>query len=94
MNRNARRWLVGLAVFGMALAWSGAAELQPVESSWLDSAGYDEETQTLTIRMKNSSDVYEYHGVPAEVYRDFLAAESKGGYFATNIQNRYPTARH
>lgn len=93
MNKNARRWLVGLAVVGMALARSGAAELQPVESSWLESAGYDAETQTLTIRMKNSSDVYEYRGVPDEVYREFLSAESKGGYFATNIQNRYPTAR-
>ena len=75
-----------------ALAW--AVELQPVESSWLDKAGYDPETRTLTIRMKYSSDVYEYQGVPEEVWRDFQAAESKGAFFAANIQNAYPTVRH
>lgn len=81
-----------LAVAG-AVALAGAVELQPLESSWLDSAGYDAETQTLTIRMQNSSDIYEYQGVPEEVYRDFLAAESKGAFFATHIQDTYPTIR-
>lgn len=93
MSRNSRQWFAVLAMVAATVAWVGAAEWQPVESSWLDRAGYDEETQTLTIRMKNSSDVYEYQGVPAEVYREFLEAESKGGFFATKIQGQYPTAR-
>ena len=54
----------------------------------------DAETKTLTIRMKYSSDVYEYEGVPEEVYQAFLEAESKGGFFATEIQYKYPTVRH
>lgn len=77
----------------MLTAWAGAAGMQKLESSWLDEAGYDAETGTLTIRMKNSSDVYEYEGVPEEVYKAFLAAESKGGFFATEIQDKYPTVR-
>jgi hypothetical protein len=90
MNKFFKLWT--LAVFGAAVL-AGAVELQPVESSWLDKAGYDAETQTLTIRMKNSSDIYEYQGVPEEVYRDFLAAESKGAFFAAHIQDAYPTVR-
>ena len=43
--------------------------------------------------MKNSSDVYEFSDVPEEVFREFLDAESKGAYFATKIQNEYPTLR-
>lgn len=94
MNRNLKSWLAAVAVFGALAAWSGAVEMQKIESSWLDEAGYDAETKTLTIRMKYSSDVYEYEGVPEEVYKAFLEAESKGGFFATEIQYKYPTTRH
>ena len=94
MNRNLKSWLAAVAVFGALAAWSGAVEMQKIESSWLDEAGYYSETKTLTIRMKYSSDVYEYEGVPEEVYKAFLEAESKGGFFATEIQYKYPTVRH
>ena len=93
MIMNSKQWFSVLVLVAAVAALVGAAELQPVDSSWLDQAGYDEATQTLTIRMKNSSDVYEYQGVPAEVYREFLEAESKGGFFATKIQGQYPTER-
>lgn len=87
-----KRLTMALAVAGAA-AWAVAAEEVQLESSWLDRAGYDAESQTLTVRMKNSSDVYEFQGVPEEVFREFLGAESKGAYFATKIQNEYPTVR-
>lgn len=93
MSKFFKSMAVALAVVGAAVM-AGAVELQPLESSWLDKAGYDPETQTLTIRMKYSSDVYDYQGVPEEVYQEFLAAESKGAYFATHIQEHYPTVRH
>ena len=92
MSKIFKSMVAALAVVGAAVM-AGAVELQPLESSWLDKAGYDAETQTLTIRMKNSSDIYDYQGVPEEVYQEFMAAESKGAYFAANIQNAYPTVR-
>lgn len=92
MNSFSKLRTALLALAGAA-ALAVSAESQPLESSWLETAGYDPETQTLTIRMKNSSDLYEYQGVPEEVYRQFLAAESKGAFFATRIQNAYPTVR-
>ena len=88
-----KQWALAMALAGAA-AWASAAEEVQLESSWLDRAGYDAESRTLTVRMKNSSDVYEFRGVPEEVYRRFLEAESKGAFFATEIQNAYPTVRH
>ncbi|MBR3582340.1 MAG: KTSC domain-containing protein [Kiritimatiellae bacterium] len=92
MNGILNRWTM-VAALAAAAAWACAAEEVRLESSWLDRAGYDARTRTLTIRMKNSSDVYEFQGVPEEVFREFLAAESKGSYFASKIQNEYPTVR-
>ena len=92
MSRIVKHLAFALAV-AAAAAWASAAEEVQLESSWLDRAGYDAESQTLTVRMKNSSDVYEFREVPEEVFREFLAAESKGAYFATKIQNAYPTVR-
>ena len=93
MIRILKQWAAALTVVCVAAGAFAAGEVK-LESSWLDRAGYDEETQTLTVRMKNSSDVYEFKGVPAEVYREFLDAESKGSYFATKIQQEYPSVRH
>ena len=93
MTRFLKQWVMAMTMAG-GVAWAFAAEEVQLESSWLDRAGYDAESRTLTIRMKNSSDVYEFQGVPEEVYRKFLDAESKGAFFATEIQNEYPTIRH
>lgn len=92
MNKIFKKWML-MAAVAFTTAWTGAAEEVVLESSWLDRAGYDAETRILTVRMKNSSDVYEFSDVPEEVFREFLDAESKGAYFATQIQNEYPTLR-
>jgi hypothetical protein len=42
--------------------------------------GYDREIAILEIEFTNGA-VYEYDGVPEEIYADLLAAESKGAYF-------------
>ena len=41
--------------------------------------------------MVNSSDVYNYQEVPASVYADFLAAESKGAFYVKNIKGQFKT---
>ncbi len=91
MVGNVRKWVAAALAAGAA-AWAVAEEVE-LESSWLERAGYDAETRVLTIRMKNSSDVYEFRDVPEEVFREFLGAESKGAFFATKIQDQYPTVR-
>jgi hypothetical protein len=52
----------------------------PVDSSSIASIGYDAERLELEIEFHESGDVYLYFDVPAEVYRDFMAADSKGTY--------------
>lgn len=68
-----------------------AVDLLPVESSLIAKAGYDAASQVLSIQMVNSSDVYNYQEVPATVYADFLASDSKGSFYVKNIKGQYKT---
>ncbi len=63
-------------------------QMHPVESSMMKAIGYDEATQTLEI-LFNSGKTYEYSGVPADVFADFLAADSKGVFFHSEIDECY-----
>lgn len=63
-----------------------------VDSSNIESVGYDEGTQTLEIEFKGGS-VYEYSGVPEYVYFELKEASSVGSYFNQNIRNDYPTSK-
>ena len=80
--------LASLMVFSVSAL---AVDLLPVESSLIAKAGYDAAAQVLSIQMVNSSDVYNYQEVPASVYADFLAAESKGAFYVKNIKGQYKT---
>jgi len=59
-----------------------------VQSSNLESVGYDEETKILEIEFKGGS-VYRYYNVPKDIYDELLEAESKGKYFWRNIRNEF-----
>ena len=72
-----------------APAVAAAPALQDVESTLVEQVGYDPATQTLTVKLVTDGSVYEYFGVPQEVYDQFMAAESKGNFFAKNIKNVY-----
>ena len=65
---------------------------QLIESSLLRSVGYDEASKTLEVEF-TSGGVYEYYGVPAEAYKELLAASSHGRYFLANIRDVYPYRR-
>jgi len=60
-----------------------------VSSSNLRSVGYDFSTKTLEVEFNNSS-IYQYFGVPAEVYEGLLHAVSHGKFFHEHIRNVYP----
>ena len=64
----------------------------PVESSMVDSVGYDEEHRLLQV-MFTSGQVYCYQDVPPEVFQDLLEAESKGRYMRAHIIDFYPYRR-
>ncbi|MCD4686147.1 MAG: KTSC domain-containing protein [Anaerolineae bacterium] len=61
---------------------------QPVTSSNLVSVGYDTATRTLEIEFDGGR-VYQYYGVPENVYLGLMSAGSHGRYFHYHIKGRY-----
>jgi len=62
-------------------------EMIKVQSSNLDSVGYDEETKTPVIKFHNGA--YKYFGVPKQIFLNLLNASSKGEYHADFIKDVY-----
>ncbi len=64
-----------------------------VESSTIASVGYEAETTTLEVAFHRSG-VYQYYGVPAEVFEGLLHASSKGSFFDQMVKKPgYPYRR-
>ncbi len=63
-------------------------EWQRLDSSVFASAAYNSATRALYLRFQ-SRETYCYFEFPPEEYRNFLAAGSKGQYFASHIRDRY-----
>ncbi len=62
--------------------------LHTVESDVIHAVGYDAEIKLLEI-IFNDGRIYQYRGVPAEVYEGLLHADSKGHYFQENIRDEF-----
>lgn len=65
---------------------------EPVKSSNLKSVGYDHDRRLLEIEFINGA-VYEYKGVPSEIYVQFMEAYSLGSFFHEFIRDKYPCNR-
>ena len=60
-----------------------------VNSTNIDSVGYNADTQTLTVKFKVSGQTYEYLNVPQTLYEGLMASESKGKYINDNIRSQF-----
>jgi KTSC domain len=65
---------------------------ESVDSSTIDSIGYDEQTSTLEVSFKNGR-VYQYFDVPSTVWEEFRTSSSKGQFLNTHIKGRFRYAR-
>jgi hypothetical protein len=63
-------------------------EWVPVESSVFRAGAYAREEHSLYLEFC-SGEVYRYFDTPAQLYREFLAADSHGRYFRRNILGRF-----
>jgi hypothetical protein len=63
-----------------------------VESTAIQEIDYDAERAKLLVRFA-SGERYVYVGVPGEVHRSFVEADSKGRFFQAEIRDRYPYNR-
>jgi len=64
-------------------------EWVPVESGVIRAVAYEAEARHLYIEFP-SGDVYRYLFIYPGQYREFMAAESKGRYFAQHIRDKFP----
>lgn len=65
-------------------------ELIPVESSNIDSIGYDEQNHNLYVGFKNQEGtMWMYNQVPADVFEALRFAGSVGAYYAKFIKPVY-----
>ena len=67
--------------------------MTPVNSTNIDSVGYNADTKILTVQFKVSGQVYEYLNVPQTLYEGLMASESKGTYLNENIRNQFAYRR-
>lgn len=67
-------------------------ERQRVSSSNLASVGYDADSSVLEVEF-HGGEIYQYSGVPQEIYQRLMRASSHGSYFYRNIRDKYPTKR-
>lgn len=63
-----------------------------ITSTAIQEIDYDAERAKLLVRFA-SGESYVYVGVPGEVHRSFLEADSKGRFFQAEIRDRYPYNR-
>jgi uncharacterized protein len=59
-----------------------------VESSNIESIGYDSKSQTLEIEFLNGT-IYQYFDVPEKVFEELMGADSQGRYLNANIKGIY-----
>ncbi|MBU0673149.1 MAG: KTSC domain-containing protein [Proteobacteria bacterium] len=67
-------------------------EMTSVDSSNVESVGYDEDSSTLQIEFKNGS-TYQYFDVPEDVFIGLRDADSVGRYLAARIKGTYRYSR-
>ena len=62
----------------------------PIKSSNIKAAGY--ENGTLRIQFSNGS-LYDYHEATAQLYNDFMEAESQGRFFHQKIKSKLTSTK-
>ena len=60
-----------------------------VNSSALQSVGYDPEREILELEFRDNGGVWQYFKLPVSVYKKFIHASSLGNYFVTRIKGKY-----
>lgn len=63
--------------------------LKPVKSSNVEAVGYDPVTNILSVQFKSGKKVYEYEGVPPELYDAMHKSESIGKYIGSMVVGKF-----
>lgn len=60
----------------------------PVSSTSIAGVGYDSESRVMEVEFTRGV-VYQYYEVSSEVYESFIASDSKGQFFNSQIKGHY-----
>jgi len=61
-----------------------------VESSRIESVGYDSKKKELEVIMKKNNQVYLHKEVPSNFWKELMLAPSIGKYYFNNIKDSFP----
>jgi hypothetical protein len=64
-----------------------------VDSSALNSLGYDPSAKILEVEFRDSGGVWQYFGFSSTTYKKFISSDSLGHFFVTKIKGKYPELR-
>ncbi|GGH21592.1 KTSC domain-containing protein [Mucilaginibacter phyllosphaerae] len=62
----------------------------PVQSSALQSIGYDADKHILELEFKENGGVWQYFNFKPPAYKKFISSQSLGHFFVTKIKGKYP----
>jgi hypothetical protein len=62
---------------------------QYVDSSALQSIGYDAGTQTLELEFRDNGGIWQYFALPPAFYKRFIKATSLGRFFVKKIKGKF-----
>lgn len=63
-----------------------------IESSMIESIGYDSSSSTLEIEFKKGA-VWQYYDFPESIWYEFESAESQGKFFHARIKGQFREAQ-
>jgi hypothetical protein len=63
---------------------------QAVQSTALQSIGYDAKAKILELEFRDNGGVWQYIGVKPSVYKKFINSASLGNFFVTKVKGKYP----
>lgn len=64
-----------------------------VDSSMIESIGYDQSAGTVEVEFRSNKQVWQYYDVPESTYNDVRAAGSLGKAFNAMIKKHFREAR-
>lgn len=67
-------------------------ERQTVSSTNVATVGYDATTRTLEVEFHGGR-IYQYYGVPEQMFKQLMQAPSAGKFLSVYIKNQYPYSR-
>ena len=64
-----------------------------VQSSALQSIGYDADNHILELEFRENSGVWQYLNFKPAAYKKFVNSASLGNFFVTRIKGKYPEVK-